>query len=168
MSSRFPLLVLSLVVFTSLACAQQRKSPHVQTSVTVDGKTITVEYGRPYAKGREIFGGLVPHSEVWRTGADEATTLTTTADLMLGALHVPAGTYSLFTIPGEQEWTLILNKNAKQWGAFDYDASQDLGRAPMTVEALSAPVEQLTIDLADGKLSISWSKTKAAVDIVVH
>lgn len=102
MSSRFPLLVLSLVVFTSLACARQRKSPHVQTSVTVDGKTITVEYGRPYAKGREIFGGFVPHSEVWRTGADEATTLTTTADLMLGALHVPAGTYSLFTIPASR------------------------------------------------------------------
>ena len=168
MRTLIPVLALVLVTSAAPSSAQQRKSPHAQTSVTIDGKTISVEYGRPSVKGRAIFGALVPYGDVWRTGADEATTLTTTADLMLGSLHVPAGTYSLFTIPGERQWTLVLNKNAKQWGAFDYDAGQDLGRAPMTVESLSSPVEQLTIDLTNGKLSISWAKTKASVEMLVH
>ncbi|MEN6535070.1 MAG: DUF2911 domain-containing protein, partial [Bryobacteraceae bacterium] len=100
-----------------LAQGRNRISPHEQTSATFDGKKVTVEYGRPYKKGREIFGGLVPWDKVWRTGADEATILTSDADLMIGSLHVPKGSYSLFTIPEKQSWTLIVNKVAKQWGA---------------------------------------------------
>jgi hypothetical protein len=110
---------------------------------------------------------------VWRTGADEATKLTTEADLMIGSLHVPKGTYSLFTIPGEKEWTLILNKEADQWGAYKYDQSKDLGRVKMTARKLDKPVEQLTISVESaggsrGVLKIAWSDLEASVPVMVH
>src|SRR5262252_182646 len=120
---------------------EKRASPHAEATATLAGKKITISYGRPYMKGRTIFGSLVPWGEVWRTGADEATTFTTETDVVIGGLKVPKGEYSLFTIPTEKQWTLILNKTAKQWGAFKYDAAQDLGRVPMTVAAASKPVE---------------------------
>lgn len=156
-----------------LAQAKKRASPHETVSATIAGKAISIEYGRPYMKGRKIMGGLVPFGEVWRTGADEATTLTTAADLMIGGAHVPAGTYSLFTLPTEKGWTLIVNKTAKQWGAFKYDQAQDLGRTPMKVASLSAPVEQFTIAIestggSNGVIKMSWENTQASVDIMVH
>src|SRR5258706_9218742 len=92
-----------------------------------DGKTISVDYSSPRAKGRKIFGGLVPFDKEWRTGANDATTFVTDADLMVGDLHVPAGKYTLYTIPGETEWTIIINKQTGQWGT-QYDEKQDLGR----------------------------------------
>ena len=158
----------------AIAWAQsQRKSPHESTSGTIAGKKITVEYGRPYKKGRKIFGGLEPLGKVWRTGADEATTFTTEADLMVGEIHVPAGTYSLFTIPDDGKWTLVLNKTAKQWGAFEYDQGQDLGRTPMKVSSVDSPLEQLAISIEptsgkNGTLKIAWDQTVATADIVVH
>jgi hypothetical protein len=150
----------------------KRASPHEKVEGTIAGKKITIEYGRPYKKGREIFGKLEPYGKVWRTGADEATTLTTEADLMVGSIHVPAGTYSLFTIPEANEWTLVLNKVPKQWGAFKYDEKMDLGRTKMKVEK-TPEVEQLTIAITPkngntGELSIAWDTTKAVVPIMVH
>jgi hypothetical protein len=148
---------------------RERASPHAEATATLAGKKITVSYGRPYVKGRAIFGGLVPWGQVWRTGADEATTFTTEADVVVGGLKVPKGEYSLFTIPTEKQWTLVLNKTAKQWGAFKYDAAQDLGRAPMTVTTSTRPVEQFTIEMVPaGKqltLRLSWDKTVATVAI---
>jgi len=147
----------------------KRKSPHADVTANLAGKKITVSYGRPYVKARAIFGGLVPWGEVWRTGADEATTFTTEADVVIGGLKVPKGEYSLFTVPTEKQWTLVLNKTAKQWGAFKYDAAQDLGRAPMTVASLPKSVEQFTIEIVPaGKqltLKLSWDKTSASVAI---
>jgi len=156
-----------------LAQAEKRASPHEKTSATIGGKNITIEYGRPYKKGRVIFGGLVPWGQVWRTGADEATKLTTEADLMLGKVHVPKGSYSLFTIPGEAEWTLVINKVADQWGAYKYEQKQDLGRTAMKVESSASPVEQFTISIdaqgeRRGVLKMSWDKTTASVPIMVH
>ena len=154
---------------------EQRKSPHEKVTVTVGGATITVDYGRPYMKGRKIFGGLEPYGKVWRTGADEATTFTTDKDLMLGSLHVPAGTYALFTIPGEKEWTIILNKVAETFGAFDYEKNkaQDLGRIKAPVEKLSTPIEQLTISIlskggSNGALRIVWADVSVTAPIMVH
>lgn len=148
---------------------KKRASPHAEVSAALAGKKITVSYGRPYMKGRTIFGGLVPWDAVWRTGADEATTFTTEADVMIGSLKVPKGEYALFTIPTEKQWTLVVNKTAKQWGAFKYDAAQDLGRVPMTVTTAAKPVEQFTIELVpSGKqvtLKLSWDKTVASVAI---
>ena len=148
---------------------RQRASPHADVTATLAGKKLTVSYGRPYMKGRAIFGGLVPWDQVWRTGADEATTFTTEADVVSGGLKVPRGEYALFTIPTEKQWTLVVNKTAKQWGAFKYDAAQDLGRVPMTVTTGARPVEQFTIEMVPaGKqltLKLSWDKTVATVAI---
>ena len=116
----------------------------------------------------------MPYGQIWRTGADEATTLTTEADLLIGTLRVPPGSYALFTLPEKNQtknqWTLVVNKTAKQWGAFSYNPKEDLGRVPMTVGATAAPVEQFTIELApDGKrkatLKLSWDKLLASVPL---
>lgn len=159
----------ALVFGATLHAEDKRASPHADVTATLAGKKITVSYGRPYVKGRVIFGGLVPWGEVWRTGADEATKLTTEADVMIGGLKVPKGEYALFTIPTEKQWTLVLNKTANQWGAFKYDATQDLGRAPMTVGGAAKPVEQFTIEMVPaGKqltMKLSWDKTVASVAI---
>jgi hypothetical protein len=158
---------------TTARAADKRASPHEKVSATVAGKKVTIEYGRPYKKGRVLFGktGIVPDGEVWRTGADEASTLTTEGDLTIGSLKVPKGTYSFFTIPGEKEWTLIVNKEAKQWGSFKYDAKKDLGRTPMTVSSAPTPAEQFTITLepqADKKsavLKLAWDTVVATVPV---
>ena len=176
MKSACKAILLAATLITTLALAQEPKkrlSPHETTTATIADHKITIEYGRPYKKGREIMGGLVPFGQVWRTGADEATTLTTTADLMVGRIHVPAGTYSLFTIPEANGWTLILNKTAKQWGAFKYDDTQDLGRTPMKVRSLDTPLEQFTIAIestggSNGIIKLTWDDTEASVDIMVH
>ena len=159
---------LALLVTAPLAAQQQKRvSPHETVSATVGGSKVTIEYGRPYLKGRQAVGGkLVPFNEVWRTGADEATLLTTEGDLMIGTVKVPAGSYSLFTLPTDaKHWTLIINKTAKQWGAFNYDAKADLGRTPMKVTAPSSPVEQFTIQLTEGSLELTWENTSASVPI---
>jgi hypothetical protein len=163
---------LSLVMFTSLAGAQeQRKSPHETISATLDGKKVSISYGRPSLKGRKAVGGsLVPYGEVWRTGADEATKLTTDADLMIGTLHVPKGSYALFTLAEKDRWTLIVNKTADQWGAFDYKQSDDLGRTPLTVKQLSSPVEEFTITLQPKSsdsvlLTLKWENTEASTTV---
>jgi hypothetical protein len=155
-----------------LRAQEKRASPHEQASVTLAGKKVTIQYGRPYKKGRAIFGGLVPYGQVWRTGADEATTLTTDGDLMIGALRVPKGAYALFTVPEKDRWTLVVNKTAKQWGAFSYNAKDDLGRVPMKVGAAPASVEQFTIKLepaGDRKatLQLSWENVVASAPLTM-
>jgi hypothetical protein len=155
---------------------RERASPHDKVEATIGGKTITIEYGRPAKKGREIFGKLVPYGQVWRAGADERTKLTTSADLMLGSLHVPAGSYSLWALPGENEWTLIVNKQAGGWGAqWDYEAKikqDELGRVKMKLESVPS-VEQFTITLTPGSgnrgtLTLSWDTVKASLGVMVH
>ena len=161
--------IAALALVATSHAEDKRASPHADVTATLAGKKLTVSYGRPYVKGRAIFGGLVPWGEVWRTGADEATTFTTEADVVIGGLKVPKGKYALFTIPTEKQWTLVLNKTAEQWGAFKYDATQDLGRVPMTVASVAKPVEQFTIEMVPaGKkvtLKLSWDKTAASVAI---
>ena len=148
-------------------------SPHEEHTWVIAGKKISITYGRPYKKGRVVFGGLESLGKVWRTGADEATVLKTEADLMLGPLHVSAGKYSLFTIPNEREWTLVLNKTVDQWGAFSYQAGQDYGRAPMKVSRSKKTIEQLTISIEkkgkdEGVLAIAWDETVASIELMVH
>ncbi len=176
MLKRFGPAVLA-IVFCVFAVARQeggpRKSPHATISTTLGGKTITISYGRPYLKGRKAVGGsLVPYDEVWRLGADEATKLTTDADLMIGNLKVPKGSYALFTIAGRDHWTLIVNKKAEQFGAFDYSQADDLGRTPLQVKHLASPVEQFTITLEPASsgsvvLHLAWENTDASTTIRV-
>lgn len=165
-------LVLAVTGFGFHVDAQrQRASPRDKVNATVDGASITIDYSRPYTKGRTVFAkdGLVPHGKVWRTGADEATTLTTEATLVIGTLTVPAGTHTIYTVPGEREWTLIVNNQTGQWGTV-YQESMDLGRVPMKVAKVE-PTEQFTIAIADtpagGELAITWETTKATVGFVV-
>lgn len=162
----------ALVLAAILPAQQPRKSPHETTSIAVGGHKITITYGRPYMKGRKIFGGLEPYGKVWRTGADEATTLETDADLDINGLKVPKGKYALFTLPAENSWTLIVNKKAEQWGAFDYKASDDLGRVELNVSKSAQPIEQFTITLSpagsDGvTLKLAWENTEARVPVKV-
>lgn len=154
-------------VLSAAQGGQQRKSPHETVTLDVDGKKIAITYGRPSLKGRKAFSGeLAPSDQVWRLGADEATKLVLSADAMLnGSLKVPAGSYALFAIPGESKWTVIVNKTADQWGAFNYDQGQDLGRFTVPTKKV-ATTEQFTIKLAksDGSsamASMAWQDTEA-------
>jgi hypothetical protein len=145
-------------------------SPHVRTAWTVDGAKISIEYGRPSLKGRTVGKEVAPFGKEWRTGADEATTIVTDKPLKFGSLAVPAGTYTLYTLPGETEWQLIVSKKTGQWG-IPYPAGQDLGRVPMKADKAAAPVEQLTISIDDtaagATLKVSWGTTVASVPFTV-
>jgi hypothetical protein len=166
-----PILALAMTAGLMTATHAQRASPHETAKATIDGATITVEYGRPYVKGRKIMGGLVPYGKVWRTGADEATTLTTDKAIQIAGAAVPAGKYTLYTLPGEGEWQLIINKQTGQWGT-EYAQAQDLARVPLKKGATSAPVEQLTISIdknpaGGGVLKIAWETVELTAPISV-
>ena len=145
-------------------------SPHDRTEWTVDGANISIEYGRPYLKSRTVGKEVAPFGKEWRTGADQATTLKTDKPLKFGSLAVPAGTYTLYTVPNESGWQLIVSKKTGQWG-IPYPAGEDLGRAPMTVGKTSAPVEQLTFGIDDtpagATLRVEWGTTKASIPFTI-
>ena len=153
------------------AAAQQPASPRDTARATVGGAQVMVDYGRPYMRGRTIMGGLVPYGRVWRTGANEATHLVTSADLRIGETTVPAGTYTLYTLPGETEWQLIVNRQTGQWGT-QYDEAQDLARIPLRVSRTPAPVEQFTFHVQprgerEGTLVLEWENTRVEVPFTV-
>ena len=133
---------------------------------TVSTKNLTVTYGRPTMKGREIFGKLEPYGKVYRMGADEATTVTFDKDATFGGKPIKAGTYAMFGIPGEKQWTIILNSQPKQWGlAHDKNKDKDVLQVDVPVETLSTPVEKLTISVSGKGLTFEWEKTKIFVPI---
>lgn len=144
--------------------AQPPGSPHETVRATIDGAKVSIEYGRPYMRGRKIVGGLVPYGRVWRTGADQSTTLTTDAPLIIGGAAVPAGQVSLYTLPGPQGWKLIINKQTGQWGT-EYNEAQDLARVDLTARTLTAPVDQFTITLDGGQLKLAWELTELSVPV---
>ena len=154
------------------AAAQPSPAPlSPRDSVRVElpgGAAVSVDYGRPSARGRPIMGGLVPFRRVWRTGANAATTLVLSADVRIGDRLVPRGTYTLFTIPEQGRWTLIVNRQTGQWGT-SYDPARDLARIPMRVASLPAGVETFTVRLEPGPggatLALEWERTRATVAI---
>jgi hypothetical protein len=174
MKKCFTLVTLSLLTFTLIATAQQDKSKRPSPPATAsckfaDGKTIQTDYSSPRAKGRKIFGGLVAYNEVWRTGANESTTFVTTANLSVGGKDVPAGSYTIFTVPGTDKWTLVISKKTREWGTDYPGESNDLARVDMNVSKTPAPVENFTITY-DQKgdacvLRLSWENTEASVEI---
>lgn len=162
--------VLGLALAAVPEAQQQRASPHETVSAEVAGAKVSITYGRPYMKGRTIFGGLVPWDRVWRTGADEATTLTTDKMLMFGNLHV-TGSVTLWTLPSETgPWKFVINKETGQWGTA-YKAENDLGRVDMKVETLDTPVEQFTITIEPagkgGQIVMTWDRTKMIVPFTI-
>jgi hypothetical protein len=134
-----------------------------------DGKTVHLDYSSPRMRGRKIFGGLVPYGEVWRAGANEATTFVIDADMNVGGKAVPAGSYTLFTLPSADAWTLIISKQTGEWGVPYPGESYDFGRVPMKLSKLDAPSENFTMvfDHAGNActLRMEWETTRAAVEI---
>ena len=168
-------LVLFSLTFAHAQCKPPAKqnpplSPAEQASVTLNGKEITIDYCAPSLRGRKVGGELAPYGKVWRTGANTATTLKTQSTLHIGNLVVPAGTYTLYSLPGEHGWKLIVNKQTEQWGTV-YNEDQDLGRVDMLEGAMpSAPVEKFLINFEHTKgnkteLHLHWDTTNVYVPI---
>jgi hypothetical protein len=146
-------------------------SPHETKAFDVEGAAITIKYGRPSMRGRKIFGGLRQYGVLWMPGADEATRVDTTADLQFGGVRVPKGAYTIYTIPTETTWTLIINKQTGQFHTV-YNRDMDLARLEMKTERLTEPVEQLTISATSaagggGVFAIEWETTRAFVPFTV-
>ena len=180
-------LICTCLLFAATALLAQEKppagppkSPPATATATIAGKTITITYSSPRVRGRagHIFtsDGLIshdPHYPVWRAGANAATTLKTDADLTIGDLSVPAGTYTLFVdISDPANWVLIVNKKNGEWG-LAYDSTQDLGKTKMTMSAPPSLVEDLTYTITDngggkGTLTLAWENMSASVPIHVH
>jgi hypothetical protein len=166
-------LCFGLAVLAASAAQQDKsKRPSPPATATVDlggGKSVTVDYSSPRAKGRKIYGDVVPYGQVWRTGANEATTFVTTADITVGGTAVPAGSYTLFTVPGKDKWVLILSKKTGEWGTDYPGESNDLARVDMKVSPLTGAVENFTISFektgSGANLNIDWENTRASVAI---
>jgi hypothetical protein len=172
--SRMLFVAVMVVILAASVVAQdqpkQPLSPAGTATVTfADGKTLTIAYSRPSMRGRKIFGDLVPYGQIWRTGANSATSLKTDVDLTIGGAGVPAGSYTLYSIPGESGWKLVINKQTGQWGT-DYDEKQDLARVDMKVANNATPTEQFTISLdktgaSSATLKLDWASTSASVAV---
>jgi hypothetical protein len=159
--------IVFILLSTSFAIAQEPLSPPARSIITVAGKKLTISYSSPRIRGRKIMGGLVPYGQWWRTGADNATTFQTDADLDLGGLKVPKGTYTIYTLPGATEWQLIINKQTGQWGT-EYNQRQDLGRVKMNLAQTPALVDSFKIELLStggnkGLLKMTWERTEVSV-----
>ena len=160
-------LILTLSVF---AACQGKPSPAASASCDLGGgKSVKTDYSSPRMKGRKIFGELVPFGQVWRTGANEATTFVTGSDIVVGGKTVPAGSYTIFTVPNADKWTLIINKKTGEWGIpYKYE-SDELARVDMKVSKLPSPVENFTISYVKSgsgcTLQVDWESTRASVGI---
>jgi Protein of unknown function (DUF2911) len=169
------LVCLALAVFVFVSHARQDKSsrPSPPANASLDlggGKSITIDYSSPRLKGRKLGKDLAFYGQVWRTGANEATTFVTTSDITVGGKPVPAGKYTLFTIPNQNQWVLIISKKTGEWGTNYPGPSNDLARIDMKVSSLPSPVENFTISFdksaTGGTLNMDWETTRASVPIV--
>jgi len=175
MQKRIALLTIFTFLLTTACLAQMgggqsRPSPAASASCDLGGgKTVKTDYSSPRMKGRKIYGGLVPFGEVWRTGANEATTFVASSDLIVGGKAVPAGSYTIFTIPTADKWTLIVSKKTGEWGIPYRYESDELARIDMKVSKLPSPVENFTIGYeksgAGCTMTLDWETTRASVDI---
>jgi hypothetical protein len=163
-------LTLTGIAFAAQQDKSSRPSPPAKAECKpANGKAVTVDYSSPRAKGRKIFGSLVPYGQVWRAGANEATKFVTTSDINVGGKTVPAGDYTIFAIPEENKWTLVISKKTGEWGTAYPGPENDLARIDMKVSKTSAPVENFTIAFDQtGKgctMRMEWESTRASVEI---
>lgn len=175
--NKVSLVVLAVLCVCELGMAQERGneeprvSPNASVSQTIGTTEVTITYGRPGVNDRNIFGDLVPFNEVWRTGANEATTITFSDDVMIEGEELSAGTYGLFTIPGEETWTVVFNNVPTQWGAFDYTSEEDALRVEVEPEEAS-PMEQMIFYFEDvteesGTVVLHWDDVRIPFTVKV-
>lgn len=167
--------MMCLLMSSTIAFAQNfptlDKSPADIASFPKRGsdKVVEVVYSRPQAKNRKVFGGIVKYGKVWRTGANEATEITFSKDVKIGGKTVKAGTYTLFTIPTEDTWTVIINSELNQWGAYQYDKSKDVARAKVNSKKSDEMIEAFSITFdksAKGTtMYLGWEKTIVEIPI---
>lgn len=163
-------IVITLSLVLLAGCQRKRVSPSASAFCDLgSGKTINTVYSSPRMNGRKIYGGIVPFGQVWRTGANEATTFVTTSPFLVGGKLVPAGKYTIFTIPAPGKWTLIVNKKTGEWGIPYRYESDELARIDMSTTDLSSPVENLVISYQKSgtacTMNIDWETTRASVAI---
>ncbi|TDQ18790.1 DUF2911 family protein [Algoriphagus boseongensis] len=174
MLNKFKIAFLILFLSGSAVFAQQIQMPQASPSAKISQRVgltdVTVDYSRPSAKGRKIFGELVPYGQVWRTGANSATTLSFSTDVTIGGKLVPAGSYALYTIPGKSDWTIVLSKNTQLWGAIGYNDKDDFhrftvssGKASKKFETFEISFNNITDNSSD--LSLSWENTRVEFTI---
>lgn len=166
MKTKFYFFLLSLSV-SFMACGQKENklSPLTKTEGVVDGGKISIVYHAPSARGRKMLGDIEPFGKVWRTGADNATTIEFSKAVKVEGKDLPAGKYELFTIPGEKEWTIIFQKFSNQWGAYSYKDSNDVLRVKVNSEKSPSFVETLKIGVAGSQVKIEWENTIVAFKI---
>ncbi len=168
-------LIVILTSFGQAAAAQAKKpipSPPAKAIVALNGKQVSIGYNSPRMRGRRIFGSLVPYDQVWRTGANPATTLKTETNLTIGTATVPAGTYTIYTLPSATTWKLIINKQTGQWGT-EYNEARDLARVDMHKKTLPQPQENMSISFEDTQgnktqLHVRWDTTDVWVPVVAQ
>ena len=153
------------------AASPQRASPHESVSATIDAATVTITYGRPSMRGRQIFGALVPYGRVWCPGADEATVLDSNRDLQFGALRVPAGPHTIWMLPAADAWTLVVSKEPSGFHT-RYHPAEDLGRVELRKAAVPSPVDQLTFAVREnarggGSVAMTWETTEVSAPFTV-
>jgi len=168
MQKRIAILAFFALALTTV-CFGQASPPASASCDLGSGKTIKTDYSSPRMKGRKIYGDLVPFGEVWRTGANSATTFVTSSDVVVGGKTVPAGSYTIFTVPTADKWTLIINKKTGEWGIpYKYE-SDELARVDMKTSKLGSPLENFTIGYEKSgggcTMNIDWESTRASVDI---
>ena len=160
-------LTVLLLLFTAFTFAQDKKkaSPAETATGIINGATITINYGSPSVKGRVIWGDLVPLGKVWRAGANEATTFETSKDISVAGQKLPAGKYSFFIIPEKDNVTVIFNKEAKQWGAYDYDSKKDQLRIKVKPQPKTDSTEKLTYTVNKDNVTLDWEKWNIVIPV---
>lgn len=164
-ASAEPTEIVSTESYTIMMLKDGIASPRKEMTGTIGDAEVTVNYGSPSVKGRTIWGDLVPYGEVWRTGANEATTVTFSEDVMVSGEKLAAGTYGLFTIPGEDEWTVVFSQVTESWGAGNYDEAQDALRITATPEMVEEASETLEFMVDGNNLVLHWDKLALALEV---
>ncbi|MGI9552160.1 MAG: DUF2911 domain-containing protein [Aurantibacter sp.] len=167
------LLIIIACLYTPETYAQEalkpRPSPLEMVTMKYEDVYVKITYGRPHKRGRKIFGDLLPYGEVWRTGANEATEITVTGTIKLGEHQIKPGSYTLFTIPSQDHWTVILNSELGQWGAYNYNSNLDVVRFEVPVSSTTEVYEPFTIEFEQkaqsAELVMMWDQTKVTIPI---
>lgn len=165
---QFLLPIILLIFFTQLSCSQgmkNRKSPPAEVKGKLGNSNVSINYSQPAVKGRTIWGDLVPYDKVWRTGANEATTIEFDKDVKIEGKKLAAGKYALFTIPTQNDWVIIFNKNHKQWGAYSYNKNDDILRVEVTPSKSNSSVERMAFSIDKSQVVLKWDKLIVAFEV---